>query len=781
MYCKDIQACFAEINAYCIEKPTGRALLVNTENYDAYQEIRRQLEADSNKICVYVSDCCAEDDLPDMDEVLEKVVGGQDCVLFGYSQAGMLRSAKYIEQMMQIMLEVPVSNHTIIVLDHCEQYVKKYFSLHPDIQKRVVLLNGDVSSIPKVHLALTSQECIGQRPLVGMKHLLAYFEHITNLQVKKNPEITVVTKYSSDLFKNALISVTPIDDIYSSLCKTYSEISAGTERVNGTEKQWMFLADELSKYSNMSSVANALFGSTVNLSSYISEVIEEADENKYWLLWLCMKLFRSTSNKYLNLVMLHSSTVKDFDEHVYMDLLDISHDNLIFRQCYTERKRLLESLPENLQFIDQYCDKIGVKQGDSVYYLTNLNEKEELALMQCFETYRYSEEEIVKITDGTFPEIHDYLERFVFNITNMKVPVGEEHLRDILTNYFVDYKYQKLINHIKPDFIETVEKFAMERPYNKLQARSTLISKMERKNSQLYFFDALGVEYLGYIQERCEHYGLIAEISIGHCELPSITEKNKEFLNYFPNGVLDIKELDELKHHSQVIDYEQCKLPVHLFRELQIIDEELRKIQSRLKQGKIEKAIIVSDHGASRLAVIYEQENEKLELEEKGIHSGRCCPVKECPHIPYASYWDGFAVLANYERFKGGRKANVEVHGGASLEEVLVPIIELTKKPADIDICIVNPVVIIKGKEPASITLYSNIPLRDAKLVVNDKVYIGEFCEDNRHVKFVMPEMKRTKVYLADFYDSDKKLASDMEFHVQRNTQEQALFKNSPF
>ena len=34
--------------------------------------------------------------------------------------------------------------------------------------------------------------------------------------------------------------------------------------------------------------------------------------------------------------------------------------------------------------------------------------------------------------------------------------------------------------------------------------------------------------------------------------------------------------------------------------------------------------------------------------------------------------------LPNYDRFKGSRKANVEVHGGATLEEVTVPIIEIS-------------------------------------------------------------------------------------------------------
>lgn len=55
-----------------------------------------------------------------------------------------------------------------------------------------------------------------------------------------------------------------------------------------------------------------------------------------------------------------------------------------------------------------------------------------------------------------------------------------------------------------------------------------------------------------------------------------------------------------------------------------------------------------------------------------GEHSGRCCPVNELNSKPNAAIEEnGFWVLANYDRFKGGRKANVEVHGGASLEEVI--------------------------------------------------------------------------------------------------------------
>ena len=91
------------------------------------------------------------------------------------------------------------------------------------------------------------------------------------------------------------------------------------------------------------------------------------------------------------------------------------------------------------------------------------------------------------------------------------------------------------------------------------------------------------------------------------------------------------------------------------------------------------KFVIASDHGASRLAVIHRQE-EKYETDTKGEHSGRCCKKFDDYDLPYAIPEGDYLVLADYGRFKGSRAANVEVHGGASLEEVVIPIISLTLK-----------------------------------------------------------------------------------------------------
>jgi hypothetical protein len=149
----------------------------------------------------------------------------------------------------------------------------------------------------------------------------------------------------------------------------------------------------------------------------------------------------------------------------------------------------------------------------------------------------------------------------------------------------------------------------------------------------------------------------------------------------------NIKRLDDIKHHGEEsFDYRKTKLPIHLIRELEIIDDVLTDIRNRLATGSIERAYIIADHGASRLAVINESECQ-WEMVLSGEHSGRCCPTAELDiQSGYETEANGFWVLANYDRFKGGRKASVEVHGGATLEEVTVPIIELTYITGELEV-----------------------------------------------------------------------------------------------
>lgn len=783
----DVEDCFNnEINPYYDGEKTGHVLLVNAQNYNTFREILDRLRTSNQAKIICVSDHCpGEDMVPNLDDLRYLINGKGHYALVGLSQTAMLHSSKALREMIDELLEFPISGHAVILLEHSASIIRDFMARNKKVGPRVVLVDGKDTPLPRIHIAKTREDCFGSTPIIGIKRLIYYLENLTDLerpkdseghtedQIELSPEVTVVTHFSTGFFSNAVYSVSACDSAYSFISDKYPDIANATQENYGTEEQWRKLASLLEKAGSLSSLSREEFGKLSDYSMIIGKVWNSNDSFREWFLWLCVKVFGENTNKYLSLVVQNSESVSDFEGHLYKDLLDIDVGDPNFGRYYDERKNIITEMPENLPLIDSYCSMVGRRERQAVYYLTDTSDKEKYELMNCLSKYDYSEDELLKITENNFRPLYLYLLPFKF--TSANTSLADESLRDEFTDYFRKYKLQKLTNRIHPDFLSTVERYAVTRPYNNLPARSTVISKMpaEIKNTaQLFFFDALGVEYLSYIMEKCGEYNLVAELSIGHASLPSITACNKEFTQYFKLEAKKIDDLDELKHHSQVIDYTKCKVPVHLFAELSIIDEELRKIQSQLVQGIFERAVVVADHGASRLAVISGMENpSSLSLDEKAGHSGRCCQVGEDPKIPYAAYDSdsGFVSLANYTRFKGGRKANVEVHGGATLEEVLVPIITISRKPENLEICFVNPLIELHGRETAVITLFSNIPLKNPRLNVNGKFYEGTFSEDERHVKFELPELRRTRDCLADVYDGDALLVRKLQFRVQRD------------
>ena len=501
-----------------------------------------------------------------------------------------------------------------------------------------------------------------------------------------------------------------------------------------------------------------------------------------------MKVFGTKENKYLSAALQKSNSVHDLVELIFMDLLCYKYDDTDFLRLYQERKQLIELLPNKyLAQIQNYCDLVGQYDKNAIYYLTNLSDKEKLTFLSYLgkADYTYTEEEILEIVKYAFPEIYEYLNDFEFTDRNTKNPTNDPSLLPMLTKYFHDYKLQKVTNRIFPEFMEIVEENAVSRPFTKLLPRISIVKDIDKNNAQLHFFDALGVEFLAYILRKCESLDLQAVVHMAHCELPSITKINKDFIKFFQLELDDkgepiipgTKKLDKLKHHDTKIDYRKCKEPIHLFYELEIIDEEFNQIQEMLANHRFDKIIIVSDHGASRLSVIHQTECDMLTLENNGEESGRCCKAPDDPHIPEATYENGYAVLANYDRFSGSRKANVEVHGGATLEETVVPIIEITLKPKDLDVHIVgaDKPIQFHNKEVVSIIVYSNIIVSKPKLIVKGVSNTSFSCEcdcqsfiNNSHYKFELPEIKRSGKFTADLYDGGKLIQQGMTFETKK-------------
>lgn len=772
MHCNLIESCLSHIGEFSNSSSMGYPIVVDVENYADYASLRTSLCADASKACIRVSDHTHGNGFPDILGVLEAADKADNSVVWGISQSSMLKGEEALVSDLRRIIDRSVRGHVFVVLTHCSGLLDKYFARDPRRDRRIVVVDGKRCDLPTIRFVRKGDDCDGAH-VDGMKGLLKKLEDMSGESMARNPVISVVMPYDAELFGRSKYAIQDHGDVFVVLVDKYVEIKRVADKSWASCEQWEWLRGQSKSHADFSSLVAQRWGSTRDLCQQIDDVFHNQSSNERWLLWLAMRVFGEGSGTYLGFSLDQTTSCEAWIRRVYHALADVARSDSRFESFFAQRLELLKLLPANSTEMQFYCQSVAERYGkDAVYYLSDSTDHERRQWMKTIDENDWTDAEIEKAIAHASRELSYYIEPFVFDSHNSHLKNDNISLADDLTYYFNRYKYLKIRNCIDDDFIEYVDKYAIERPYNKLRCRSAVTRTIDKEGVQAYFIDALGAEHLGYIQAKCREYGMISDIQIVRCELPSITSINKEFKERFETR--DVKELDDLKHHSTIYLYERCQLPIHLFEELKVIDKELRNIRDLLRSHGAQKAVIFSDHGASRLAVIYKHENEKIELEEKGKHSGRCCRCEQSPNLDQAAYENGWAVLANYERFKGGNKAQVEVHGGASLEEVVVPIVTLTLRPEKVEYHLVDQKVkYSQGK--VTLALCCNMPMNAPRIQIEGVFYEGALDSDRRTARFDVDQHTKAQAYRATVWEGNTNTGQVFDFVVERKTKERNL------
>lgn len=475
---------------------------------------------------------------------------------------------------------------------------------------------------------------------------------------------------------------------------------------------------------------------------------------EHWRTYLSFMMDLPT-NEYLKAVTVHSANYSEYQYNLLNYILEVPHTALEFYKLYLQRKKLLKDYDKDK--ISAYIAQSREKGSDRVYYLTDNTPEERYEIIMAISESHSVPENLEYI----FPDLAYYLYDYVFS----------DDLPEELTEYFTKYKHQKLFNKMEIEFLEQVEQLSRNgnRIYNYLRAKDSIIEKYDDGNTKLVWIDALGVEYLGFIQKVAVEIGLSLKIQIGRSVLPTLTEFNSDFYYKSWNGkkTEKIKALDDMKHEGiNYCDLRPQDVPVYLSDELAVIREALKKIKSMLLQTDT-SILLASDHGASRLVILHNHKN-KWVMKDTGKHGGRCCPLSDIDVKPdYASRetapnGEEFWVLANYDRFQGGRETGVELHGGATLEEVVVPIIKI--KLAD---TVNRPKIKNETDNPQYtyntdpvIVLFCPNPVINLRIKMEGKMYTAERQNDNRYRVVLKDCAKRERNTLIECFDGDDFLTS---------------------
>lgn len=718
-----------------------------------YGEIIDSLKSRAISI-LQVSDCCKNDDkVPDLDALREKLETADvscdynDVVLLGLGEYLALSGDTKAKDVLGELASYNLGSAQVVLLLRC---------VEPQVR---LLVKGDRRLMESGRGAfgddLATSVCfklsdpgLGIYKINGVKNVLKTLEGGASGEISAN---TVME------FKDSLLPVQRVKDSYEAISRNINMDAIPKEC--GTEDMWAKMLSELRECKFKADRLFEEYGLTDFQDADYYDLLYR-DEYRNWLFYISLLMnIKLYEGKYLGYVLKNNIGISGFRRGVMNAIITIPHTDKRFSGFYRERKRLLSNYPE--ADMASFVNENKVNAEGSVYKLTDntLVEKQEVIIWIA---NHGTPGNLIEI----YPDLAAYANKYSFSGKDLDASFAAR-----MTAYFDKYKELKLKNVLTDGFSDEVDKLAQERIYNRLPKRDELVKEKNDGDTQLFWIDALGVEYLGYIVELARRRGLKISIEIGRAELPTITCENNNFFNNWPEDLRHPKEdeLDEIKHKAKGGYYYSSKnpYPIHLAKELEVIDRAVSDIATTLGARTYDRVVIASDHGASRLAVLRNKE-EKYETDTKGEHSGRCCKFFPDCDLPFAINEEerGYIVLADYGRFQGSRAANVEVHGGASLEEVVVPVITLSLNDTSIVISIVDEDKIKADfKTGIKIKLYVNKAIRDSlTLGYGNKRYELKRIDDNHYVVDI-PDIKSAGTYPVDIYLGDG-LAAHIEIRA---------------
>jgi len=697
-----------------------------------YRIVLNELSAMGLKVVPMSSFCEYDDKLPDFDRLLTYIdaadinAKGKNLVVTGLGELLALQGCNKATHALSRLKDFNIGGAKVVLLLRGLNTLIGKYKADPRFDNRRFNVVDNADCDLSFILATSTVEFSA---LSGFKAML------TELENGRCGRVAVKTVINLD---NSIFTIHEIKTAYEGI--KFLIRNFGLERSCGSEAKWIELLSELNHSNGSLDMVFEKYDFGNNLESNFYNRIA-GSEYRSWLYFICLKCSANTMhNGYLRYVLDITSRFEDFVTNVLNSIINISHTDKLFQKFYQERKDLVKEFPES--DIANFVVNNRKVMSDSIYKLTDNT------MTECEEIIAWvSKNDLVPEIANIYPVLADYLRKYIFKSTESA---------DLLSKYFESYKRQKMSNCIEPAFLDKVQELALSRRFNRLPTRNEILNSMDKKDTFLYWLDALGVEYLGLIEALVQKRGLSVRINIARAELPTITKYNRDFFDAW-QGTNKQKndDLDDVKHKDKGgFNFTSNELPIHIAKELNIIVKMIDKASTELALRHCKRFLIVSDHGASRLAVLRRKE-EKYDTDTTGEHSGRCCKLFQPYNLPFATEENGYIVLADYGRFKGSRAANVEVHGGASLEEVVVPVIELSLKDESITVKLVDETVTVDYRNGTEIKLFFNSQLlRNVFVVLKGNSYSAAKIDSN-HYSVKIPDIKRAGNYSADVYTSD--------------------------
>ncbi|MGI6208984.1 MAG: BREX-4 system phosphatase PglZ [Anaerolineae bacterium] len=753
MTVNDVDTLLAEMSSEAASHTRFPVRFILVTGVDAWRELIPALRAQMDT-CIDLSSLCeSEDVLPYLPKVLT-LARSQEAprtVVLPLAEAIRLRpeGASLLSQLAQLekpgnqRIYVPLLDaddvfaQTVAVMDRYRAGV-----LHPGWR---LVGTGEIS----ITVSATLPQWRRTQAILGVREYLRRWERgevADGYLVTSRPKVlsgragrVAITVYAS-AFAQACHEITGLDSVASEW---------------GTEGQWRWLVQQAHQHDSLSSLA----ARCLNVVTYDAERLfgqwVDLDSNKRWLLWLWSKLV-APRDSYYGLVIAESESVEALPQVAAMAVLDRS----LGLEHLSQRRRFLAQLGLD-QLPAPFWQRFTTLPTplERLRALSGLSERERreavLAVAELLEG-QVDEEMWLPVLEVCYPELAFYLTAYPFG----------SHPE--LVEYFRLYTRSRVCDRLLPQLTEMAERAAQNKTLWNFPTRGNAVDAASSGRARTVWLDAVGLEWAGLISELLRREGHRVRVHVARANLPSTTEYNREWDEQQPPR----RDMDKQAHSY---DY---RYPDSLVRELSIIRSVCHELVSALEADQT--AILTSDHGLTRFSSSEGLIDvpETWQVHKWGRYAevldGQCeekAPPGQC------LFYGGRAHLAIHGRFSGGHCSQGEVHGGATYEECLVPVIAIEPGAAvpgetPVTFTVLTPTVRVSARGEGNLEVVTSVPLEGLRLLADGRRLEGRQQDTDRWA-FDVSQL-RTGHHRGRL-ESPTAALGEVEFEVRRGMEEDDL------
>lgn len=413
-----------------------------TQLYYAFiKSYHESKEDDYGKQIIRMSDSCSMDFPPDpafQISLISNAAKAKPAIWIGAAQAKMLYGQQPTEQFLINLLGTSFAGPVTVVCPFCCNILEGIARSYAKLGYNIIVMSNGERNIPVIHVSSKKLASQGTDSAQDIRALLCILE-----DGKYGADIHLTTSCKAVYLERSMYPVSEGLKSYQVLCKMDPGIAANTSEQNGTPEQWQKLVHDVQKVQNFSNLCVDRMCAIQNLANEFGDYLAGSADDRF-LCFICLKVFYSGGNDYLAYCLEKSQTVDFLEQCIYTAILNIDYRDKRFFSWMRQRRRILSTLDDNSAMMQNYCDQATIKRKDILWYLSDETEEERAALIHALCSYSYAPDELNQVLSVVSPQLAAYLQQFVFDEFNTKVMESDAYIRELLTDYFQRYKFQKL-------------------------------------------------------------------------------------------------------------------------------------------------------------------------------------------------------------------------------------------------------------------------------------------------------------------------------------------------